>query len=75
MVGPSKGTEAEVRATGLRAGRLGEAAALLASCLHDNPNFVGLFPDRKKRSQALPRVFAAGLRSTKGMAQADRGEP
>ena len=66
IVGPENRKSVEVRVAGLPAERQGEAACLLARCFLENPNFVDLFPDKRTRSRALPRMFAAGLRDASG---------
>jgi hypothetical protein len=58
IAGPEKGTDVEVRVTGL-----------LARCFHANPNFVDLFPDQRARTRVLPRMFAAGLRDALRLGQ------
>ena len=65
--GDSRGARgAAVGVHGLTGERLWEAVCLLTRCFHENPNFVGLFPDEGARSRALPRMFAAGLRDAMG---------
>ncbi len=60
------GKGADARVIELSAGRLDEAAAVLARAFQDNPNFVDLFPDAKARSRALPRLQRACLRDALG---------
>lgn len=56
------GKGADARVIEFSAGRLDEAAAVLARAFQDNSNFVDLFPDPKARSRALPRLQRACLR-------------
>ena len=54
----TKETSSEIR---LPRVRLGEAAGLVARCIHARSNFVDLFQEERARSHALPHMFARGV--------------
>jgi GNAT superfamily N-acetyltransferase len=51
----------------LTAGRLAEAAALLARAFREDPGHVHLYPDPAARERALPHEFAAACRDGIGL--------
>jgi hypothetical protein len=58
----TKETSSEIR---LPRERLGEAAGLVARCIHARSNFVDLFQEERARSHALPHMFVRGVLLTR----------
>jgi ribosomal protein S18 acetylase RimI-like enzyme len=45
----------------LEPARLGEASAVLAHAFHDDPAWIWLFPDERRRARILPWLFRVGF--------------